>query len=621
MGGRIGLMFLIASCILVFIAYFVLSQNFQKLLTDYTVTLVQAMVDQGVTTVEYELRISREEAEVLAGSLSVPEDGEQTADFPNAFFGDDVLRIVYTPKDGTFASDGTYSNKTYVSDGKRYDPRGRRDIKEALEGNPAVCGPYFNEEEEYIICYSAPVIRNGVIVGAVSIEKDGYKFCDLIKDIRFASSGESYLINSEGTDIAVSDWNHIEWVNDQYNARKLLEEEEDPVTRSVMELEDRGLSGETGVGTYYWTGSLCYVAYAPVPSVGWVLLAGLRQEEIDSMTQSVLYASIAKGPALTISLLILLVLTGTIVYWIVSSMKKNAEINEKLNQIANYDSLTGTMNRNSYHTVLDALTNESSRTLACIYIDVNGLHEINNHLGHQAGDIMLKTVADMLLKLFSQSDVFRIGGDEFVVLCRDRDRQDAERRIELIRQDLKEQGYFISVGIEWQDQNMDIKKMVNSAEEAMQRDKQRYYLENGKERQMRSLDRELEQMVLEKQDAETFLSVLAPEFKGVYFVDLGADTIRHLFIPDYFEKMLEEADDVFSRALLLYAQRSVMPEYRRRLERFCDYGFVESQLENGAAPEYTYQKTDGTWMKLRVLKFKTYTVKCRETLWIFSNTD
>lgn len=40
-----------------------------------------------------------------------------------------------------------------------------------------------------------------------------------------------------------------------------------------------------------------------------------------------------------------------------------------------------------------------------------------------------------------------------------------------------------------------------------------------------------------------------------------------------------------------------------------------------AIAEFIYQKTDGTFIQLRILKFKTYTALCRETLWIFSNAD
>lgn len=603
LGIRIGIAFLTAFGILFFVAYFVLSQNFQNLLTDYTLRLMQSMVKQGVTTVEHELQDSQEEAAALANSLSIPAGEDRPAILPTASSRQDILRIIYVPKNDSLVSDG------------------RQDITDAFHGKNAVHGPYFNEDKKYIICYTVPVRRNGEVVGALSIEKDGYYFGALIKDIRFVDTGESYIVNTEGTTIAVSKQNHIAWVNEQYNAARILSEREDPVARSVLELEQKGLAGETGVGSYTWNGGLCYFAYAPIPSVRWALMAGLREEELTAMTQAALYASMIKEPALAACIAIFLLLIAAIVFWIVSSLKKSAEMNERLKIIANYDPLTGAMNRNSYHNALHALAAKQHCPLACVYIDVNGLHEINNHLGHQAGDEMLKTVSGALQRFFPKSDIFRIGGDEFVILCKNQDKRDVDRKTALAREELKKQSYEISIGIAWRDQDVNVLAMVNAAEDAMQRDKRRFYQENGKERQMRALDQKLEHMLLEKQDADTFLSVLAPEFKGVYFVNLGRDTIRHLYIPSYFEKILEETGDVFSKAMSLYVDRVVEPAYRRQFEKFYDYECLETLLGGANAPEYIYQKLDGTWLKLRILKFKTYAPQNRETLWIFSKTD
>ena len=610
LSGRIGFIFLIASGLLVFVAYFVLSQSFQSLLTDYSIKLIQSMVDQGVTTVEYELQSSKEEVSLLAQSIQPPMEQDQKLDISSAILQEDVIRVIFVTK-----------NYTVSTDKSKIDIIDRQDVKDAYQGNVSMYGPYFNDANEFMICYTAPVKQDGTIVGVLTIEKDAYKFCDIIKDIRFINSGESYIINSEGTDIAVSNLDHINWVTEQYNAQKLLEEEKTEETLSILELEKNGLAGKRGIGTYEWDNGLCYLAYAPIPSVDWVLLAGLRQDEINTMTQTVLFNSITQGPALTISVIIFLILTGVILYWIISSMRKHVEINEKLNMIANYDALTGTLNRNSYHERIDLLSKQEDPSLACIYIDVNGLHEINNHLGHQAGDIMLQAVADALMNLFTKKDVYRIGGDEFVVLCHELDEQNITDKLKVIRNDLKTKGYEISIGVSLYQKHVDLNTLINQAEEAMQQDKLHYYQMNGKERQMRELNQKLEQMVMEKKDADTFLSIIAPEFKGVYFVDLGSDHIRHLNIPPYFEQMLKESNDIFSKALLLYNQHFVKSEYQQEFINFCDYRNIEDQMSIQPSVEFVYQKTDGAGMELRVLKFKTYTPQRKETLWIFSSIN
>lgn len=610
LGVRIGIVFFAALAMLVFAAYIVISQNVQNMLIENTLYLFSSMVEQGVTMIEYELQAGKKDAVDLAESFSLSNCDGKAINFPAVDSNPYIMRMIYVTDKDVVASDGLHS-----------DIRERADIVKAFSDKVSIYGPYFNENNEYVICYSAPVVQDGKVAGVLSIEKEGDYFCSLIQDIQFMGTGESYIINEEGTDIAVSNQSHIEWVDEQYNAEKILNTKEDPITRSVFELEQKGLKGEKGTGNYYWDNGLCYLAYAPIPSTGWVLLAGVRDEELAAMTQSVLYSSIIKSPVFNVCIMVFLMLTGIIVYWIVSSFKKTAAVNKELKTIANHDPLTGTLNRNSFHTAMDTLSNEENSSLACIYIDANGLHEINNHLGHQAGDNMLKTVVEVFRRVFSPENVYRIGGDEFVVFCRNQEEQEVYNKSEHARKDLKKQGYEISIGIEWRASNIDIKTMVNVAEESMKLDKQRYYQANGKERQIRVLDQKLEKMVLEKQDADAFLSVLAPTFKGVYFVDLGNDTVRHIFIPPYFAEMLEEAGDVFSKALKFYAEQIVKSEYRREFEKFCDLAFVKKLLDMDNTPEFIYQKKDGSWMKLRILKFKIYTEQCRETLWLFLDIE
>ncbi len=608
----IGVVFLAALAILFSVAYYVVYQNFQSLLTGYSLKMIQSMADQGVTTVEYELRAGQEEAAAMAKLLGLPGAGSQDVAFPETYDQSDVLRMVYATADATVASDGRGRSVS-----------GREDIVTALGGQKAVYGPYFNEENEYVVCYTAPVYQNGAVAGALSLEKDGYRFCELIRDIKFVQSGESYIINAEGTDIAVSDMNHIDWVNSQYNAGRILAQGEDADARTVIAVEEKGLAGESGIdtGNYTWEGNHYYLVYEPIPSTGWVLIAGVREEELAAMNQSTLRDTFVKGPALGLCTAAFLLLTAGLFFWILSSVKRNVEMTRQLEHMANCDALTGLENRHSYQKAVERLEDDRDSALGCVYVDANGLHELNNHLGHQAGDMMLRAVAGALSQSFEGSRVYRIGGDEFVVLTQNAEKQTVWQKTAQARLALKEQGYEISLGIGWRGENQRVQAMVNQAEAAMQKDKQRYYRQNGKERQLRDLDRQLEQFVTEKQDADAFLSVLAPEFNGVYFVDLGSDTVRHLFIPPYFEAMLEEAGDAFSRAMLLYARRMVRPQYWKPFKAVCDYTQLEKQLEENGAPEILYQKTDGGWMQLRILKFKAYARQSRETLWIFSNID
>lgn len=610
LGARVGVIFLTTVLVVILIAYFVLYKNFQTMMTDYTIQLVASMTDQGVEMVETELDIGRQEVTFLAGSFAQKQKQGAEIEFPAFYSETDNLRMVYVTH-----------NETVASDGRQLDIRARQDVVAAFAGEVAVYGPYFNEENEYVVCYTAPIKEGDTVLGVLSVEKDGYLFCRLIESIRFVDSGECYIINGQGTDIAVSDPAHIDWVNSQYNAQEIYNQQPDEETKSILELEQKGLAGESGTGTYYWRGGLCYLFYKPVSSVGWVLLAGIREEELAAMTKTAMLDAVMQSPVLGICILVVVFLTALIVFWIVSSMRETAEINQKLNTIANRDALTGLFNRNSYHNALDRYAANPEDLYACIYVDANGLHELNNFLGHQAGDEMLCAVADELRKAFVHDPVYRIGGDEFVVLCSKPAHSDPEQQCKKARDILKKLNYEISIGVCYQENGISAFSMVNKAEARMQEDKKRYYQNQGNARTSRSLDEQLEKLRVEKHDADTFLNFLAPEFQGVYFVNLSSDTIRHIYIPAYFEECLEEAKDQFSKALLLYAKRIVKPQYYPQFESLCDYPKLQQALDAGDAPEMIYQKLDGVWLRLRILKFKEYKEGQRETLWVFANME
>lgn len=295
----------------------------------------------------------------------------------------------------------------------------------------------------------------------------------------------------------------------------------------------------------------------------------------------------------------------------------NILVYERTMKMGMMDGLTGLYNRNSYYAAISDIEKNRYQSLACIYLDVNGLHEVNNHLGHDEGDKMLRFIADEMKIHFGSSDSYRIGGDEFVAICRDIPIEQVLKRVEAIKLSTNQAQYYVSIGVEWQDSNFNINAMIKAAEEKMLKDKRMFYEKKEDVRRIREMNLELEKMLSEKQDADAFLSVIASEFKGVYFVNLSRDSVRHIFIPAYFEVMLDRSEGKFSDALILYAEELVRPEYREDFKRFVDYRLLEELLNRGEVPELVYQKMDETWLKFRILKFKKYSPGDKETLWIF----
>ena len=97
----------------------------------------------------------------------------------------------------------------------------------------------------------------------------------------------------------------------------------------------------------------------------------------------------------------------------------------EMNKIANNDPLTGVKNKHAYidaEAKLNNLIQENrAPAFAIIVFDLNGLKIINDTLGHQAGDQFIKDGCSLICDRFHHSPVYRIGGDEFVVIAQNRD--------------------------------------------------------------------------------------------------------------------------------------------------------------------------------------------------------
>ena len=121
-----------------------------------------------------------------------------------------------------------------------------------------------------------------------------------------------------------------------------------------------------------------------------------------------------------------------------AQIKKEQELN-LTREKAFKDSLTGVKNKHSYEDekeLLDAkIKGKTVKEFAIGVCDVNGLKRINDEWGHQAGDTYIKKASDFICGAFVHSPVYRIGGDEFVVILGDRDYLHKEKIINDFIQD------------------------------------------------------------------------------------------------------------------------------------------------------------------------------------------
>ncbi|MGY1751523.1 putative bifunctional diguanylate cyclase/phosphodiesterase [Blastococcus sp. SYSU D01042] len=105
---------------------------------------------------------------------------------------------------------------------------------------------------------------------------------------------------------------------------------------------------------------------------------------------------------------------------------------------ARHDALTGLPNRAHLHELVDADLAAPRTPVAVLFLDVDGFKEVNDSLGHETGDDLLRQVADRLTAAVREGDtVGRLGGDEFVVLARGCTPEEAEALAERLRATLE----------------------------------------------------------------------------------------------------------------------------------------------------------------------------------------
>ena len=162
----------------------------------------------------------------------------------------------------------------------------------------------------------------------------------------------------------------------------------------------------------------------------------------------------------------------------------SAEINnnnlmEQLEYMSNIDTLTGVKNRNSMNARVDWHVNNSYsvRTpFGIIFADLNGLKQCNDNGGHEAGDKLLINAANLLIKYFGDYEIYRSGGDEFVVIVQECQKEVFEKKVEILR---SESCYgsevCLAIGTDWTTDGKELRHCMHIADEAMYADKKEYY--------------------------------------------------------------------------------------------------------------------------------------------------
>jgi len=167
-------------------------------------------------------------------------------------------------------------------------------------------------------------------------------------------------------------------------------------------------------------------------------------------------------------------------HFIVSSLKRRNLV-KMLQNMSYSDQLTKCGNRYAMNEHINNIPDGES--VGVVFCDVTGLKWVNDTKGHKEGDDLILRACESLRRVFAGYELFRIGGDEFLVLCPGIEEEELTEKIELLKKDIQENSVNMAAGAVWQKEGRkNIDKLLFESEKLMYKDKSAYYKAAGIDR-------------------------------------------------------------------------------------------------------------------------------------------
>lgn len=321
-------------------------------------------------------------------------------------------------------------------------------------GRPSWLDPYLNANlDKTIISYVAPLYRAGTFIGVIGIDVNFEDLTDLIGSIQILDSGYAFLTDSNGKIVyhpKLGDGHYLAEINSELEAAKLSKQSTGPVIYRFDNMNKKAVWGtlannltlvvsapivEINYGWYIM--SICIVAAAVCALILFTLLATSLMHRIISPLEQLAEASkrLAAGDYEA-----KLDYEGNDEMGVLTQSFKQMQRDLRafisdLNSKAYRDDLTGVKNKTALNVFTRQLDDAIASAVdgaaeapkfAILMFDCNGLKSVNDNYGHERGDEYLRRACGFICKVYAHSPVFRMGGDEFVVILTKGDLDNAD---------------------------------------------------------------------------------------------------------------------------------------------------------------------------------------------------
>ncbi|NEX01997.1 GGDEF domain-containing protein [Pseudobutyrivibrio xylanivorans] len=164
----------------------------------------------------------------------------------------------------------------------------------------------------------------------------------------------------------------------------------------------------------------------------------------------------------------------------ISEEVRNYILQSEMLYMSEHDILTDAGNRKAFNSKIGMLEGMDISVGIC-FVDINGLKSVNDEMGHEAGDNVIKEASEAIASIFKKKYCYRIGGDEFVVVMPQVSEETFAQHVERLRK--KSKKISMAIGSVWSEKCLDVEDLVNIADKNMYADKTEFYSKNDRRKE------------------------------------------------------------------------------------------------------------------------------------------
>ncbi|MBQ6967223.1 MAG: diguanylate cyclase [Lachnospiraceae bacterium] len=276
------------------------------------------------------------------------------------------------------------------------------------------------------LCLAAPT-------SDLSIRRKKFKASFVQIDIReivdllaFDDQGRTYfgLYSRNGKNLSDTELGPFIGKQNLFEATKSVIREAD--WKKCQDSFEKGEEGSLAFTALGVEETLCYV---PIEDTDWEMVVLISESVIHDRIRNISEKNLAASKhQIIFTLVLVLLFSAVLLIELMIMSRKNLEAEKETSKLfrnmANTDSMTGVRNKHAYSEneayLNQKIMDNEIEKLGIVVCDINGLKYVNDTQGHAAGDKLIKDASNLICEYYNHGSVFRIGGDEFVVILQDK---------------------------------------------------------------------------------------------------------------------------------------------------------------------------------------------------------